>query len=168
MVFDDVLKSRRSIRKFLNTPIKKDAIHEIVNAARLSPSAKNRQPWRFVYLEPKAKETLLFKMRAIAERSNAIPVLQTVSILETAPAIIAVYALGQSYSDTLSLGAAMYAMCLKATDLDIGSLWVGDTDVLKSEKEYADLAGMVALGYPAEMPPAGSASSASNAMTRQA
>lgn len=46
----------------------------------------------------------------------------------------------------------MYAMCLKATDLGLGSLWIGDTDILRKKSKYKNLMGAIAIGYPAETP----------------
>ena len=152
MRLDDVLISRRSIRSFRDKAVPDKDICAVVEAARISPSAKNRQPWRFVLLSRKEKADLLSEMSRLAEEKKDTSVAHTAEILASAPAIIAVYALGTSYSDTLSVGAAMYALCLKATDLGLGSLWACDTDILKGMKKYSDLAGVVALGYPAEMP----------------
>lgn len=47
MDFYDVISSRRSIRSFQDTPIPKAALNRIAEAVNLSPSACNRQPWRF-------------------------------------------------------------------------------------------------------------------------
>lgn len=44
----EAIKSNRSIRQFTDQPVSRDDITKIVNAARLSGSAKNRQPWQFV------------------------------------------------------------------------------------------------------------------------
>ena len=48
MEFDEIIKKRRSIRNFADTPVSKEIIEELLNAARLAPSATNRQPWRFL------------------------------------------------------------------------------------------------------------------------
>ncbi|HEY4696296.1 MAG TPA: nitroreductase family protein, partial [Candidatus Hydromicrobium sp.] len=44
----EVIEKRRSVRKFMSRPVEKEKIIKIIEAARLSPSASNRQPWRFV------------------------------------------------------------------------------------------------------------------------
>ena len=53
MEFKDVITKRRSIRKYKNTPIPRDKIIKILEAARLAPSASNRQPWHFIVVEDK-------------------------------------------------------------------------------------------------------------------
>ncbi len=42
------IRQRRSIRKFLDKPVPREMIDEILEAARLAPSGGNRQPWRFI------------------------------------------------------------------------------------------------------------------------
>ena len=154
MIFDDVLKERRSIRSFYDRPISDRDIERIIEAAILTPSPKNRQPWKFHKLGADEKERLLFDMRELDRAHPEGTVSGTIVALQSAPVLIAVYALSKSTSDILSIGAAMYGMCLKATDLDIGSLWVGDSDILNDLEEYKDLIGIIALGYPKGKPSA--------------
>lgn len=44
----DLLRRRRSVRRFRPTPIDGAVLERMLDAARLAPSAHNRQPWRFV------------------------------------------------------------------------------------------------------------------------
>lgn len=48
MELKETIKNRRSIRKYKNTEISKEIIEDLIDCTRLSPSAKNRQPWIFV------------------------------------------------------------------------------------------------------------------------
>jgi nitroreductase len=50
--------NRRSIRKFLNTPILKQDIVEIIQSGIKAPSSKNRQPWKFVVMQGREKEEM--------------------------------------------------------------------------------------------------------------
>ena len=50
----DAIKSNRSVREFTDQPVSRDDIIQIVNAGRLSGSAKNRQPWQFVVVTDRA------------------------------------------------------------------------------------------------------------------
>ena len=45
-----VIHERRSIRRFENTPISRDVLQRVLEAATWAPSAHNRQPWRFAVL----------------------------------------------------------------------------------------------------------------------
>lgn len=56
---DDAIKSRHSIRKFIQEPISKEDLNQIFELVRLTPSAWNLQPWRFHVITDKAlKEKL--------------------------------------------------------------------------------------------------------------
>ena len=54
----DVIKKRRSIRKYAARRVPKEILREILEAARWAPSAHNAQPWRFIVLTdmPKKRE----------------------------------------------------------------------------------------------------------------
>lgn len=53
--FIGMIKDRRSVRKFSGKPIEKRILEEIVDCARLAPSARNIQPWKFVVVGDKEK-----------------------------------------------------------------------------------------------------------------
>ena len=53
--FFQVIKSRRSVRKFKSTPIPEEHITKILDAARSAPTSGNQQPWKFVVIQDKAK-----------------------------------------------------------------------------------------------------------------
>lgn len=56
---DDAIKSRHSIRKFIQEPISKEDLNQIFELVRLTPSAWNLQPWRFhVITDTALKEKL--------------------------------------------------------------------------------------------------------------
>jgi nitroreductase len=57
--FLDILKTRRSIREYEKRPIAKEILSDIIDAARLAPSANNMQPWEFVVVTDKAKLSLI-------------------------------------------------------------------------------------------------------------
>lgn len=44
------LKSRRSIRRYQQTPVRGELLEEVMAAAIWAPSAHNRQPWRFAII----------------------------------------------------------------------------------------------------------------------
>ncbi len=49
----EAIKMRRSIRKFAPDDISDEMIRQLLEAARLAPSASNRQPWRFLVVKDK-------------------------------------------------------------------------------------------------------------------
>lgn len=50
-MFEQVLKSRRSIRRYLTDPVQNDVLDKLLEAATWAPSAHNKQPWRFAVLQ---------------------------------------------------------------------------------------------------------------------
>lgn len=50
MDFFDVIKKRRSIRRFTDDPVREEDLRAILDAARLAPSPYNRQPWHFIVI----------------------------------------------------------------------------------------------------------------------
>lgn len=174
--------TRRSIRKFQNKAIEKNKLAKIIDAGRAAPSAKNRQPWKFLVYSGRAKQELLCHMKQGIEREKGNPSLpdsghgipdaeNTLRIMESAPVIIMVLNTnGKSpftainaderfteINDMLSIGAAVENMLLQAEILDIGTLWIGNTCFAYRElTEYigtdAQLTGAIALGYKAEQP----------------
>ena len=51
----DILKNRRTVRKFKSTPISKEHILKILDAVRFAPTAGNQQPWRFLVVRDREK-----------------------------------------------------------------------------------------------------------------
>jgi nitroreductase len=57
MTLDEIIQSRRSIRRYSPQPVEREKILACLEAARLAPSAENVQPWRFLVIdEPELKE----------------------------------------------------------------------------------------------------------------
>ena len=69
MTVVDAIRTRRSIRRYMDQPIPAEMIERILTAATWAPSAHNRQPWRFAVLTaPETKERLA---RAMGNRLRA-------------------------------------------------------------------------------------------------
>ena len=56
------IEDRRSIRSYQSTPVSVQTIEQIIQAGRLAPSSKNRQPWKFIVTMGEAKEKALEAM----------------------------------------------------------------------------------------------------------
>ena len=94
--------SRRSIRKYLKTPVPKEMIEQVIDAARMAPSAKNRQPWKYIVFGGEQKKELLTQMEIGIKREESeeaflqnskqgIPdAKNTLKIMKEAPVIIVV------------------------------------------------------------------------------
>ena len=64
MALLDIIRERYSCRSYIDKPIEREKLDQIFEAARLAPSAKNMQDWRFVAVSEKSK-----KMQ-VAESTN--------------------------------------------------------------------------------------------------
>jgi nitroreductase len=132
--FNDVIETRRSIRKYKNTPISKEKINKILEAARIAPSAGHRQPWHFIVIEN--KETI----KKLAKREWAAE----------APVMIVGLA-DQEVSPRWcinDLGIAFEHIVLAATDLGLGTCWMGQSkreELVKSLLDIPDKFRVIAL-----------------------
>ena len=70
MELNIVVKNRRSIRKYKDVNIPNEIIEDLIDFARLAPSAKNRQPWEFVIVKDKAKNKIANIMSEKEEKSK--------------------------------------------------------------------------------------------------
>ncbi len=74
MEFDDVIKTRRSIRKYKGTPVPRESLMKILEAARIAPSASHRQPWHFVVVEDKETRVKLAGRQASMSSCTPDPI----------------------------------------------------------------------------------------------
>ncbi len=147
-----VIEERRSIRSFKNEEISKDVVEDILNCGRLAPSAKNRQPWYFVVLRNEMKDKVAdlmieYKKNALKseERTNgnvSSSLFSTANVIKQAPIFILIFRPKEDNwitGDNLSIGACVENMCLRATDLGLGSLWI--RDIVFVSKKVAEMLG---------------------------
>ena len=177
------IETRRSIRKYKQGEVSRELIERIVDAARLAPSAKNRQPWKYIVYTGAQKEKLLDTMEQslkkeqqthalLPESAGGLPdAFNTLKIMHIASALIIVMNTGGSspfepidtdsrigeICDTLSIGAAVENMLLRAESLGLGTLWIANTcfaynDLTEFVDEKGQIACAVAVGYPDEQP----------------
>lgn len=148
----EAIEGRRSIRRFAPDPVDRALIRQVLEAGAFAPSAKNRQPWRFVVVSAESREAMAQAMRegldwreahlaSEEERWYVAGARQTLSIMEGAPVnIFIVNPHGKHPAEPLSpygerflemanvqsIGAAIQNMCLAAHDLGLGTLWIAD------------------------------------------
>jgi len=119
----EAIKTRRSIRKYLQEPIPDDKLEMIFEAARLAPSAGNHQPWRFVVVQDANRK------KALTAAANS----QT--FLSDAAAVVA--AVGDPEASARwhekDPMIALEHMALAAAALGYGTCWIGafDEDAVK-------------------------------------
>ena len=123
--FKEVIEKRRSIRKYNDTPVSKDQILQILEAARIAPSASHRQPWHFIVVED--KETI----KKLAKQEWAA----------TAPVMIVGLADKEASPNWCvnDMGIAMEHIVLAATDLGLGTCWMGQSNREELVSELLDI-----------------------------
>ena len=167
MELKEIIKNRRSIRKFDAKKIDNSIIEEILYYGSLAPSGKNRQPWRFVVIQDdielknKIADIMIEKAEEkINNGESAGSIEATARIMKEAPVFVAVFNTwnGNVNSNLQSIGACIENISLAATDMGIGSLWIGDINCVHEEienligKKEASLVAGISLGYPLENP----------------
>ena len=150
----EAIKKRRSVRNYQQKDILPDILNEIIEAARLAPSASNRQPWKFVVVQDqKLKQRV---MEASLSHNRIQP------FIAEAPAIIAGCAINVSHimpngipSNYVDLSIALDHISLQAAELGLGTCWIGAfsqekvKEILKIPKDVA-IVCLMTLGYPAD------------------
>ena len=112
--FSDLIKNRRSMRKFTGEELTQDQVVTLLKAALMSPSSKRSNPWQFIVVDD--KETL--QQLSICKEMGA-------SFLKDAALAIVVLA-DPLASDVWIEDAAIASLMiqLQAEDLGLGSCWI--------------------------------------------
>lgn len=162
MELTEAIRARRSIRKFTDADLSDEMVKELLSVAVLAPSAKNRQPWRFMIVRGETKSAISELMRKWQTQNSDVKtsIFGTAQAIDEAPVLVLVfkeYDSGFERSDTLSIGGMIQTMLLKATEMGLGSLWICDTSYVRSEISELvgtklDLYSAISLGYADEHP----------------
>lgn len=137
---ETAIKIRRSIRSYKDKKISDKKLKKILYCGTLAPSAKNRQPWKFVAITNKDK---ILEIAKLIENKQSINVekyvknklksvnttVPTAEAIKQAPALILFFKPNNKYweiGDDLSMGACAENMCLKAVEYKLGSLLIRD------------------------------------------
>ena len=145
----EAIRNRYSCRAYQDKPIEQEKLDQVFEAARLAPSAKNLQDWRFVAVTD--KET---KVKIAAAANNQ-------HFLEKAGAIIVacsncdeVMRCGQAIGP-IDVAIALEHICLRATELGLATCWIGSfypdkvRPILGIPEDIA-IIELMAIGYPAD------------------
>ena len=160
--FRELVRSRRSIRRYLDKPVEREKILTCIEAARLAPSADNVQPWRFLIIDdPKLKAQYAKKVfsgiYSISNFAKKAPVL----ILILARLDIIANRIGKQIQNIqfylLDIGIAGEHVVLQAQELGLRTCWIGWFNIrrarklLKIPRKYK-IVSMLAMGYSEKRP----------------
>lgn len=147
-----MIRTRRSVRSFKKDPIPEKVLNRVLDAARVSPSGSNRQPWKFIVVKD---STLKQKM---------VPLCRNQDFIADAPLIVV--ACGQrlpinrggymgEMSVLIDVSIAFTQLILAARAEGLGTCWVGafNNEELKKllgvPSEF-EVVAVTPLGYPSE------------------
>ncbi len=150
MEFLELAKKRKSIRKYKNAAVEKEKLDKIIEAARLAPSAVNRQKWMFYIIQsPEMKAKL-------AETTGTKWHGEAGAVIAACGTDCGIMTNGHR-SDTTDLSIAMTFAMLEACELGLGSCWLASYNEEKVKKllglsESYSVVSLLAVGYPDEDP----------------
>lgn len=153
----EVMNKRYSVRTYLPKPVEREKLLRCVEAARIAPSACNVQPWKFVIVDEPA-----LKARVVEEAFSGVHSFNRFT--KEAGAIVAVVAeldfatnkLFASLQGTqfylLDIGCACEHFILAATELGLGTCWLGWFDEKKVKRLLGiprpkKVAALISVGY---------------------
>ena len=143
----DTIKDRRSIRAYKGERIPKDKLDKLLEAARLAPSAANRQNWKFVVIENEQ-----IKNQLVTACNNQ-------AFVGTSSLVIAGIGDSAQKWHQVDLAIALEHIVLEAVELELGTCWIGafnEDEVKKILKIPQDkkVVALLTVGVPAESPTA--------------
>lgn len=150
----EVMKTRRSVRRYKPTPISDEVLQKILSAARLAPSANNAQPWKFIIVRD---EDMKLKLIQACNNKKWIAEAPVVLVACGFPDEADAYMGGYMNSYPVDVAIALEHLVLSATNEGLGSCWIGR---FKEEKvkELLEIppdvrvVALLPLGYPNEEP----------------
>lgn len=150
----ELLKKRRSIRKYEDKAIEEDKVCKIMQAALLSPSSRGKNPWEFIVVRNKEKLIELSRSR------------QTGSAFIKDAAMAVVVLADETITDVWVEDASIASILiqLEAHSLGLGTCWIQIRNRMHDEKTSAvdyikkiliipekfQVEAIISIGYPAE------------------
>lgn len=128
--FTELASLRQSVRKYIDKPVERDKIDQIIEACRIAPSASNSQPWKLIVVdEPELKNKVAeatfnkaVSFNKFAPEAAVIAVL----VIEKPRLITQVGGLLKNREFPLiDIGIISEHFCLKAAELELGTCMLG-------------------------------------------
>lgn len=137
----ETIRTVLAVRAYRDQPIPEDTLERILEAARLTASAQNRQPWHFVLVQDREM------LKQLGEWSS-----YGKYVAEAAAAILVLVKPGRNASSDAA--RAIQSMVLQAWSEGIGSNWVGPSGFEPAKAalgipDELELIAVVPFGYPA-------------------
>jgi len=151
MTVMEAIRKRYSCRIYQDKAIEQEKLDTILEAARLAPSAKNLQDWRFVVVTDKEKK------HKLAEAAN------NQTFIEKAGAIIIACSVSSEIMwcglalGPIDVAIALEHIALQATQLGLATCWIGlfypdKVRPIAGIPQDVEIVELMAVGYPADKP----------------
>jgi len=152
MNVQDAIRARRSIRSYKDKPVEKEKLDRVLEAARLAPSANNRQERRFVVVQHGETRKKLAKAACNQGFVGTAPVVIAACATESSH----VMACGQP-AYTVDVTIAVDHMTLQAVEEGLGTCWIGAFDEAEVKQvlgipDTVRVVSLLPLGYPEYVP----------------
>ena len=148
------ISARYSVRSYQPRPVEPDKLERILQAARLAPSASNRQEWRFVVVQDEATRQELMAAAGGQKFVGEAPVVIAACAVHNGH----VMACGQ-LCYPIDVAIALAHIALQAVEEGLGTCWIGHCDEAEVKRmlgipdtEGIRLIDLMTLGYAADSP----------------
>jgi nitroreductase len=145
----EAIRKRYSCRTYQDKAIEQEKLNTILEAARLAPSAKNLQDWRFVVVTDKKRK------QQVANCTNQAEAFGKAGAMIAACSVCReTMRCGQQIAP-IDVSIALEHIALAATELGLATCWIGSFDtekvrqILEIPKDIA-IIELMALGYPVD------------------
>jgi len=144
------IQQRYSVRSYHKRPVEKEKLETILQAARLAPSAKNMQEWRFIVVQD--ADT---RKKLCVAANNQVFVGEAPVIIVCCSAISDYVMRCGQLTYPIDVAIAMEHMALQAVEEGLGTCWVGSfyEDQVKAVLNIpapVRVVELMAMGYPAD------------------
>jgi nitroreductase len=144
----EAIRARHSVRSYRDRAVEPAKLSRVLEAARLAPSARNEQEWRFVVVSELAKKEAL----ATEASSQAFMLEAPLIIAACAQTDRRVMRCGQ-LAYPIDVAIALDHLSLAAVAEGLGTCWIGSFDPVQVRRilgipAEVQVVGLMLLGYP--------------------
>jgi len=152
MDFFELIEQRYSVRAYQSKPVEEDKLRKVLDAARLAPTAANRQPFRIIVVKTEGRESELKRIYRADWFAQAPLVICACAV----PGEAWARSDGKDYYD-VDTTIAMDHLILAAANLGLGTCWIAAFDPVAAKEilglpDDIEPVALTPLGYPADTP----------------
>lgn len=152
MDFRELINTRYSVRAYKSEPVEDEKLQHVLDAARLAPTAANRQPFQLIVIHTAGREAELRRIYKAEWFCKAPLVICACAVPSRAWSRMD----DKNYSD-VDVTIAMDHLILAATEIGLGTCWIAAFNPIATREalglpEDVEPVAFTPLGYPADQP----------------